>query len=102
MILFVIRVVMILSKNEDFIKLPKIGKLNWIKHREMSGKLKTVTIKRSYEKWYVFIVTDALNTKNYGENDKIVAIDVGIKTFATLSDNSNIENPRFLKLNRGK
>lgn len=85
------------KQNEDYIKLPKIGKVNWIRHRGIQGKLKTVTIKRIYEKWYVFIVTDALNIKNYDKNDKIVAIDVGIKTFATLSDNNNIENPRFFE-----
>ncbi len=82
---------------DETIHLPKIGEIKWAKHRNIEGKLKTVTIKRSGDKWFVYIVTDSSNTKNYEISDKTVAIDVGIKTFATLSDGNNIQNPRFFE-----
>lgn len=79
------------------IHLPKIGSIDWVKHRNIKGKLKTVIIKRSGDKWFVYVVTDFFNSKNYGASNETVAIDVGIKTFATLSDNNNIQNPRFFE-----
>ena len=82
---------------DESIKLPKIGEINWIKHRKIDGELKTATVKRKNDKWFVYLVTDFANTKNYGISDKTVAIDVGIKTFATLSDGNNIQNPRFFE-----
>lgn len=83
---------------EDFIHLPKLGIISLIKHRKIEGNLKTVTVKRAKSgKWYIFVITDAINIKNYTKTNKTVAIDVGIKMFATLSDGNNIQNPRFFE-----
>lgn len=79
------------------INLPKIGGIDWIKHRNFEGKPKTITIKRLAGKWFVYIVTDAVLKKNFVKTNDIVAIDVGIKTFATLSNGKNIDNPRFFE-----
>ena len=86
-----------ISLGNDSIRLPKIGKVNCIFHRKIKGNLKTVTVKRSHDKWYLFIVTDFSNIKKVAKNSKTIAIDVGIKTFATLSNGKNIENPRFFE-----
>ena len=83
--------------SEDIIKLPKLKEMSWIKHRDIAGSLKTATIKRSYGKWYIYLVTDASNIKRYTKNDKVVAIDIGINSFATLSDGNSIKNPRFFE-----
>lgn len=83
--------------NEDSIRLPKLGEINWTKHRNIIGCLKTVTIKYSHYKWYVFVTTDANQTKNYPKTNKTVGIDVGIETFATLHDGNKILNPRFFE-----
>lgn len=82
---------------DETIKLPKIGEVKWIKEREIYGKLKTVTIKRQYGKWYVYVVTNYINLKQYPKTNETVAIDVGIETFATLSNDKNISNPRFFE-----
>lgn len=81
----------------NFIYLSKIGDVKIIKHREIEGKAKTVTVKRVHEKWYVFIVTDAVSKKEYPQTDKSVGIDVGIETFATFTDGNHIKNPRFFE-----
>ncbi len=83
--------------NEDSIKFPKIGMISAIFHREIKGKMKTATIKRSHGKWYLVIVTDFVDNKKILKSNKTVAIDVGIETFATLSDGNNILNPRFFE-----
>lgn len=88
-----------IKMDDGFISLPKIGKVAWIKHREITGKLKTVTVKRSRTgKWYCYIVTDAVKVTDYGPSDKFVGIDVGITTFATLSNGEDIPNPRFFEV----
>jgi putative transposase len=81
----------------DWIHLPKIGKVNVIFHRKMEGKLKTATVKKSHGKWYLTIVTDHVRKDELPENSNTVAIDVGIETFATLSDGKSIKNPRFFE-----
>lgn len=75
----------------------KIGDIKLIYHRELVGKPKTATIKRTPTgKWFVTIVCE------YGNNilqssDLSVGIDLGISKFATFSDGTVIENPRFFK-----
>ena len=83
--------------SENTIHFPKIGKVHWIQHRNIIGSIKTTTIKRHLGKWYAFLVTDNINKKEYPKTDKTVGIDVGVMTFATLSDGSNVENPRFFE-----
>ena len=83
---------------EKKLKITPFGEIAIKKHREISGKTKTLTIKReSSGKWFaIFCVeNDAAPTKmNCGSK---VGIDLGLKNFAALSDGRLIENPRHLK-----
>ena len=89
-----------LEKSE--IKLPKFG---WIKvkiHRDIfKGEMKTLTVSRTPTgKYYISILTD--DGEPYPEPEPfshvtMTGIDVGINTFAALSNGEKIENPRFLK-----
>lgn len=74
-----------------------IGHIKIILHRPMRGKIKTLTIRcSSTGKWYASFSCE-------GEPERLpvvpsqVGIDVGLKTFATLSDTTEIENPRFFR-----
>lgn len=84
--------------DEESVKLPKLGIIAGIFHRKITGKSKTVTIKRNHGKWYLYVVTDANNSKILSSNSKTVGIDVGIITFATFSDGNKIDNPRFFEI----
>ena len=83
------------------ISLPKIG---WIKtkvSRTFDGKIKTATIKKTPTNKYFVSITVELPTikvkqKPISKNNA-VGIDTGIKTFAVLSDGTEIENPKHLK-----
>jgi len=91
--------------------LSKIGNVKIKYHREIEGTIKRLTIQRTIRnKWYTCfsVVKDSLNEIQpnglHGEavlkHDGImraVGIDMGIKTFATLSDGNTIEYPFFFK-----
>ena len=70
-------------------------------HRFFNGKVKTSTITRtSADRYYISILVeldeDNPSKKPIDEN-KAVGIDLGIKTFATLSNGEEIPNPKNLK-----
>jgi putative transposase len=77
--------------------LSKIGSINMVYHRPVKGKIKTCTIHRaSTGKWYVTFSVEC-EPERLEPVDTQVGIDVGLKTFATLSTAEEIENPRFFR-----
>jgi putative transposase len=62
---------------------------------KLDGELRTATIKRVGQKWFVCIVAEFKPEKLEPTNRK-VGIDVGLKSFAVLSDGQTIDNPRHL------
>lgn len=84
------------------LKLPKIKSLIKLKYnRELEEKPKTLTVSKVPSgKYFISIVCEI--DEEYPEKVKIeenttVGIDLGIKTFATLSNGVKIENPRHLQ-----
>ena len=74
-----------------------IGHLKIVLHRPFRGKIKTLTIHRSRTgKWYAAFACE-VEPERLPERAEQVGIDVGLKTFATLSDGSEIANPRFFR-----
>lgn len=82
----------------DYIKISKIGKIYFKKHREIQGKIKTVTIKKTpTNKWFIYFTTAYEKKIKVKKSCKSVGLDVGVTTFATLSDKNAIQNPRFFE-----
>lgn len=80
-----------------------IPKLKWVScvfSRTFEGTIKTVTVSKTPTgKYFVSILVDNgkdLPAKRPVNSETAVGIDLGIKTFATLSDGTVIENPRLL------
>jgi len=74
-----------------------IGHIKIVLHRPIKGKIKTLTIRRSSTcKWYASFSCE-VEPERLPERPEQVGIDVGLKTFATLSDGTEIENPRFFR-----
>ena len=70
-------------------------------HRAVEGKIKTVSVVREAGKYYACfscVVEDGI----LPALDNSVGIDVGLTTFAVLSDGKEIENPRFFKASEDK
>ena len=73
------------------------------KSRNIIGKVKTVTIKRSKAgELYACFVTDLEVEPSEAKSGNSAGFDFGLKTFLTVSDGTSIESPLFLKqaLNR--
>ncbi len=86
-----------LSASDKRLLLSKLGEVKLIYHCPLQGTPKTATIRRTPTgKWFVTISCDWEPTP-LPPTGKEVGIDVGLKTFATLSDEQEIANPRFFR-----
>jgi len=67
--------------------------------REIEGKVKTLTIKRTTlgELFMVVVVDNIIDPEVKSETSRIAGFDFGLKTFLTVSDGSKIESPLFLR-----
>jgi putative transposase len=73
------------------------GEISIKKHREIKGRIKTLTLKReSSEKWFAIFTTEEEKSMPKENKGAAVGIDLGLKTFATLSNGEMIRNPRHL------
>ena len=79
------------------IYIPKIGEVKWIKHRNLQGKPKSITISQDGDRWYCSVTCEIEIQEKEKKTDNLVGIDLGLKTFATLSNGIIIVNPKYLK-----
>jgi len=80
------------------LRLHGVGLVKIILHRPLEGMPKTATITRSSTgKWYVCFSCECAEPVPLPETGQVVGIDVGLKTFATLSDGQEIANPHFFR-----
>ena len=88
--------------DEGKLKLSKIGDIKLIQHREIEGKIKTCTIKRDVDQWYVSFSVEVDDIPCIEMTGKSIGIDVGLKSLITLSNGEQIESPKFLRLSENK
>ena len=88
--------------DEGQLKLSKIGDIKLIQHREIEGKIKTCTIKRNVDQWYVSFAVELDNIPCTEMTGKSIGIDVGLKSLITLSNGKQIESPKFLRQSENK
>ena len=84
------------------ISLPKFKKPIRCKiHRKYSGNSKTFTISKTPSgKYFVSVLVEVDEVQKTNKpicENQAVGVDLGIKTFATLSNGIEIENPKYLK-----
>ena len=78
------------------LRLPRIG---WVKMREelrFDGENTTVVVSNDGSRWYAAIGVDTRTAPPPKRQGDAVGIDMGVRTLATLSDGTAIENPRAL------
>jgi putative transposase len=75
----------------------KLGTIKVKQHRPIQGTLKTCTIKREGHHWFVILLCEVEMKPAYHPSEEAIGIDLGLLHFATLSDGSTIENPRYLR-----
>ncbi|MCK9428720.1 MAG: transposase [Candidatus Omnitrophica bacterium] len=78
--------------------LSKIGTFKLKLHRQipLEAKIKTVTITRKNNKWFVCFCCDNIIPKILPKVNRSIGIDVGCESFLTDSNGLKVENPRFL------
>jgi len=83
---------------KNVVQLSKIGDVKIKLHRPVEGTIKTCTVKRSATgKWYITFSCNIDHTPDKQPVEPSIGIDMGLSTFATMSDGSKVENPRFFK-----
>ncbi|GAC1349212.1 MAG: RNA-guided endonuclease TnpB family protein [Ktedonobacteraceae bacterium] len=83
--------------HDEHVTLSKIGAIKMVYHRPVKGKVKTCTIHRSSTgKWYVSFSVEC-EPERLPDISTQVGIDVGLKTFATLSTGEEIASPKFFR-----
>jgi len=79
------------------LRLSKIGDVRIKLHRPLEGECKTLTIRRdSAGNWYACF-SCIVEPKPLPPNDRVAGIDLGLTTFATLSNGDEIKRQRWMK-----
>ncbi len=75
----------------------KIGAVRIVLHRPIQGRVKTLTVQRdAVGNWYACFACE-VEPEAMPFSELAVGIDVGLESFATLSNGMKIENPRFFR-----
>jgi len=80
--------------NDNRLRIQGVGQVEVKLHRPVGGKIKTVTIKRECGKWYASFSAEC-EAKPLPANPKEIGVDVGLESFATLSDGKSVPNRRW-------
>ena len=77
--------------------LSKVGAVHIVLHRPVEGTPKTVTLTRSRTgKWYAAFSCE-VEAHPLPPTSSVVGVDVGLMSFAALSNETKIDNPRFYR-----
>lgn len=79
------------------IKLPKLGLVRFAKSSDLKGRILHVTIRRQPSGKYVVSILVETEVHEWPKTGSSVGIDVGLKDFAILSDETIYRNPKFLR-----
>ncbi len=90
------------QKHKGTLVLAKLGSVKMVLHRAIKGTPKTAIVKRTPTgKWFVSISAEIGEEEVTGRRlpvcTEAVGIDVGLKSFASLSTGEEIANPRFFR-----
>lgn len=85
----------------DRLTLSNIGALKLVLHRPLEGSVKTVSLKREGEAWYVCFSVE-VEAAPLPTSAEAVGVDMGLNYFATLSNGEQFTNPRYLRKSLAK
>lgn len=78
------------------IRLPLIGNITLSEQPRFTGKIMSFVVSKDVDTWFVSVSYELPNPSVKIQNNEVVGVDLGIKSFAVLSDGTVIENPKFL------
>jgi putative transposase len=80
--------------DNGFLVLSKIGRVALRWSRPLEGTVKTVTLSREADGWYVCVSCAGVAAEPLTLTGQETGIDLGLESFATLSEGTMIHNPR--------
>src|SRR5216683_1211126 len=84
--------------DNGFLALSKIGRISVHWSRPIEGTPKTVTISREADGWYVAFSCADVPVQPLPLTGQETGIDLGLESFATLANGSQIANPRIFRV----
>ena len=85
------------------VRIPKLGYVKAVTHRDIKGKIKTITVSKTTTGKYFASVLCEDNTPIYKSTaQNILGIDLGISSIIVTSDGDKVDNPKFLEKARKK
>jgi len=82
----------------DTLCLSKIGDIPFIKHRDIEGQIKQVTVKRQLSgRWFVSITAETKEEPEKTTNTMKVGIDLGLDSFVHDTNGTKTDHPRCLR-----
>ena len=92
------------SISDNRIRIEKVGKIKFIQDRPLpeNCKLMSVTVSKDTTGAYYASVLVETQITYYEKTGKSVGVDVGVKSFAKLSDGTEIKNPHFFRDSQAK
>ena len=92
------------KENNFFLKIPKLKTpVKLVYHRPLpeEGVIKSATVSKTKSgKYFVSLLVDMPDVEKLQPNGKKVGIDLGLKDFAVLSDQTIVKNPKFFRKSR--
>jgi putative transposase len=79
------------------VRLQGIGHVRVHQHRPVRGRVKTISVKREGNRWYLVLACDNVPAEKLPPTGAIVGIDMGVAHFLTTSGGEHVANPRFLQ-----
>jgi putative transposase len=76
---------------------PKVeGSILMAEPVRFQGKILSYTVSRDVDRWYVSVIVDTA-VEELPKTGRTVGVDLGLKTLATMSDGTAVENPKCLR-----
>ncbi|HEV2457797.1 MAG TPA: transposase [Ktedonobacterales bacterium] len=84
--------------DNGFLVLSKVGRIAVRWSRPLAGSPKTVTISHEAAGWYAGFSCEGVSTQPLPATGQEIGIDLGLESFATLSESSQIANPHIFRV----
>ncbi|MBB4933018.1 putative transposase [Lipingzhangella halophila] len=73
-----------------------VGHVRVHQHRPVKGRVKTVSVKREGNRWYVILACDQVPAEPLEPTGRVTGIDMGVASFLTTSEGEHVDSPKFL------
>lgn len=79
------------------VRVPNLGLVRFHLYRPLEGEIRDVRLCRQADRWFVCFTCEVGEAPAKKPVSKAVGIDLGLNSFAVLSDGKRIENPRYFR-----